>query len=105
MSEIIHLKNAALPAFLKEASYNRFAEPAYFKRFLNFAVQYGGLEPRDIADLNGVAVSTVLRWMEGSPPLPRVFMRQAVCREVKGVLDEINAGREVKVVIEERLGE
>lgn len=105
MGEIIHLKNAALSAFLKEVAYAHFSEPAYFRRILNFAVQYGGLEPRDIADLNGVATYTVRRWLEGAPPLPRVLMRQAVCREVKDVLDEVNSGRAVRDVLADRLGE
>lgn len=62
------------------------------------------MEPRDIADLNGVASSTVIKWKEDVKFAPRDFMRRAVCRELKDVLVEVAKGRTAREIIKERLG-
>ena len=101
--EIIHLKDAAIRTFLKTAKRNRFAEVAFFKRTLNFAVQWGGMEPRDIADRLGLAASTVIQWKEGKGPVPGIFMRQAVCHEIVSVLTEsVEKGLSVKEVLDNK---
>ena len=103
MTEPVNLKEVAIAAFLKEAKPARFAEAVFFKRMINFVIDYGGLTDEDIADLSGVAVSTVTKWKKDVALAPRSLMCRAICRDLKSVLEEVGKGRPKKEVIEEHL--
>lgn len=106
MSEVVHLKDAGVRAFLNSIRMplmNHVYDPHFFSRFIRTAIQYGGLEPRDIAELVGVATVTVLKWKEDENFVPRLPMRRAVCRELRGILEESLEGRSARDIVAERL--
>lgn len=116
-NEVVHLKTAGLRAILSKVRpplINHVYDPAFFARLINIAIQHAGLEPRDIADLNGIAMSTVIKWKKWTKegfengecsPLPRIAMRKAVASELLEIFAEVLEGRTAQEIVQRKSDE
>jgi|CXWL01.1.fsa_nt_gi hypothetical protein len=83
-TEVIRLKDAAVASFLKRAHAYRFHEESFFIETVNFAIQWGGMEPEDIGGPVRVTKGTVIAWKNGA--VPGEHMRYQVATNIVSAL-------------------